>query len=68
MPKPKRLDERVRRTLLLSPEVDQALGLVAVETKTERGDLAEVALRLYLPTLSKLTPVQAISEQKSVAS
>jgi hypothetical protein len=61
MPKPKRTDERVRRTLLLSAEVDKALGLAAVETKTERGDLAEIALRLYLPTISDLDPVKGIS-------
>ncbi len=62
MAQPERADGRVRRTLILSADVDKALGFVAVEKKIERGVLAEAALRLYLPTLSNMAPVQAISQ------
>lgn len=62
MPKNNRVSRgRVRRTILLSEEVDKALGFVSVEKGIERGDLAEIALKLYLPTISDLPPVKAIS-------
>lgn len=55
--------QAIRRNYMIPRDVDIALGLVAVEREMPRSAVVAEALRIYLPTLSKLPPVQAISRE-----
>lgn len=52
---------KIRRNYMIPEDVEKALGLVSVEKGVDRSSLVTEALRLHLPALSKLPPVQAIA-------